>query len=129
MQPFWRTILRQSFYFEFTCLSWSTKKSCIEEAYTLIKKGKPSQIFFNKFPLILSSLLWYFLILRSHAWQKLFKWLILLSTRFHADFFNGLSVHRGNFSLTPEPFELLKWDFLKSIITSKARPSIAFANA
>ena len=103
------------------------------------KKEMPSQIFFNKFPLILSSFLWYFLILRR-CLQKLTEIIQLtylvtheISCRY---FFNGFSVHRGynslpewNFLLTPESFEVLRWDFLKSIITSKPHPSVASTNA
>ena len=54
-------------------------KSCMEEAHTLTKKEMPSQIFSNKFALILSNFLWYFWILIRQIS------LILLSTRLLAD--------------------------------------------
>ena len=54
-------------------------KSCMEEAHTLTKKEMPSQIFSNKFTLILSNFLWYFWILIRQIS------LILLSARLHAD--------------------------------------------
>ena len=137
MQPFWRTILRQSFYFEFTCLSLSTKKSCIEEAYTLTKKGNAFADIFQQISLDFKQFLMVFFNSKKSCLTEIIQMTYLviheISCRY---FFNGLSVHRGynylskwNFSLTPEPFEVLKWDFLKSIITSKPHPSIAFANA
>ena len=57
-------------------------KSCTEEAHTLTKKEMLSQIFSNKFPLILSNFLWNFWILIR---QVSFKSLILLSTGLYAD--------------------------------------------
>ena len=112
-------------------------KSCIEEAYTLTKKGNAFADIFQQISLDFKQFLMVFFNSKKSCLTEIIQMTYLviheISCRY---FFNGLSVHRGynylpkwNFSLTPEPFEVLKWDFLKSIITSKPHPSIAFANA
>ena len=99
-----------------------------------LKKEMPSQIFSNKFHLILSNFLWYFLNSNEREIIQITYFVIHeASCRY---FVNSLSVLRGFNSLperkflwTPESLDLLRWNFLRGIITSKLHPSRISANA